>query len=90
MNLDELLSEYAELELKLADPTVHANQTQARTFGRRYAELTPIITTYRELEGVQDDLGTARSWRPRTTPSPRRPRSSRPGSPSWKRSSGTC
>jgi peptide chain release factor 1 len=60
VNLDELLSEYAELELKLADPTVHANQAQARTFGRRYAELTPIITTYRELEGVQDDLGTAR------------------------------
>ncbi|MDP9846198.1 peptide chain release factor 1 [Streptosporangium lutulentum] len=60
MNLDELLSEYAELELKLADPTVHANQAQARTFGRRYAELTPIITTYRELEGTRDDLGTAR------------------------------
>ncbi|MGJ6962439.1 peptide chain release factor 1 [Streptosporangium sp. G11] len=60
MNLDELLSEYAELELKLADPSVHADQKQARTFGRRYAELTPIVTTYRELEGVQSDLGTAR------------------------------
>ncbi|MEU3164194.1 peptide chain release factor 1 [Streptosporangium sp. NPDC006930] len=60
MNLDELLSEYAELELKLADPSVHADQKQARTFGRRYAELTPIIATYRELEGVRSDLGTAR------------------------------
>jgi peptide chain release factor 1 len=60
VNLDELLSEYAELELKLADPSVHADQKQARTFGRRYAELTPIINTYRELEGVQADLGTAR------------------------------
>ncbi|MER5318561.1 peptide chain release factor 1 [Streptosporangium roseum] len=60
MNLDELLSEYAELELKLADPAVHAHPAQARTFGRRYAELTPIITTYRELEGVQSDLDTAR------------------------------
>lgn len=60
MNLDELLSEYAELELKLADPSVHADQKQARTFGRRYAELTPIVNTYRELEGVQADLGTAR------------------------------
>ncbi|WP_030906630.1 peptide chain release factor 1 [Streptosporangium amethystogenes] len=60
MNLDELLSEYAELELKLADPSVHADQKQARTFGRRYAELTPIINTYRELQGVQADLGTAR------------------------------
>ncbi|MEU4829120.1 peptide chain release factor 1 [Streptosporangium sp. NPDC023615] len=60
MNLDELLSEYAELELKLADPSVHADQKQARTFGRRYAELTPIIGAYRELEGVLSDLGTAR------------------------------
>ncbi|MEU0519616.1 peptide chain release factor 1 [Streptosporangium sp. NPDC006007] len=64
MNLDELLSEYAELELKLADPAVHANQGQARTFGRRYAELTPIVNTYRELEGVQSDLGTARELAP--------------------------
>ncbi|GAA2991095.1 peptide chain release factor 1 [Streptosporangium longisporum] len=60
MNLDELLSEYAELELKLADPSVHADQKQARTFGRRYAELTPIIGAYRELEGVRSDLGTAK------------------------------
>ncbi|MEU8378191.1 peptide chain release factor 1 [Streptosporangium sp. NPDC048865] len=60
MNLDELLSEYAELELKLADPSVHADQKQARAFGRRYAELTPIIAAYRELEGVRSDLETAR------------------------------
>jgi peptide chain release factor 1 len=60
VNLDELLSEYAELELKLGDPTVHAHPTQARTFGRRYAELTPVINTYRELEAVQSDLVTAR------------------------------
>lgn len=52
MNLDELLSEYAELELKLADPAVHANQGQARTFGRRYAELTPIVNTYRDRKSV--------------------------------------
>ncbi|MBB2909921.1 peptide chain release factor 1 [Streptosporangium becharense] len=60
MNLDELLSEYAELELKLADPSVHAQANQARTLGRRYAELTPIIAAYRELEGVRADLVTAR------------------------------
>ncbi|MFC4057417.1 peptide chain release factor 1 [Planomonospora corallina] len=60
MNLDELISEYAELELKLADPTVHAHPTQARTFGRRYSELTPVIATYRELEGVRSDLAAAR------------------------------
>jgi len=60
VNLDELLKEYAELEARLADPAVHADQKQARTLGRRYAELTPIVTTYRELESVRDDLATAR------------------------------
>ncbi|MEV5408302.1 peptide chain release factor 1 [Thermopolyspora sp. NPDC052614] len=60
MNLDELLGEYAELEAKLADPSVHADQNQARTLGRRYATLTPIVTTYRELEGVREDLAAAK------------------------------
>ncbi|MFC4589218.1 peptide chain release factor 1 [Sphaerisporangium corydalis] len=60
MNLDELLGEYAELEHKLADPAVHADQNQARTLGKRYAQLTPIVSTYRELGGVRDDLEAAR------------------------------
>ncbi|MFI7046061.1 peptide chain release factor 1 [Streptosporangium sandarakinum] len=60
MNIDELLSEYAELELKLADPAVHASPTQARTLSRRYAELTPIVAVSRELESLQEDLATAR------------------------------
>ncbi|WP_405145212.1 peptide chain release factor 1 [Sphaerisporangium sp. NBC_01403] len=60
MNLDELLNEYAELEQKLADPAVHADQNQARTLGKRYAQLTPIVSTYRELEGVRDDLQAAK------------------------------
>ncbi|GII75135.1 peptide chain release factor 1 [Sphaerisporangium rufum] len=64
MNLDELLAEHAELELKLADPAVHADQNLARTLGRRYAELTPIITAYRELEGVREDLQAARELAP--------------------------
>ncbi|RCG30901.1 peptide chain release factor 1 [Sphaerisporangium album] len=60
MNLEELLAEYAELELKLADPSVHADQNRARTLGKRYAQLTPIVTVYRELDGVRDDLEAAR------------------------------
>ncbi|MCC5574112.1 MULTISPECIES: peptide chain release factor 1 [Microtetraspora] len=60
MNLDEIISEYADLELKLADPSVHADQAKARTYGKRYATLTPIVTTYRELEGVREDLAAAR------------------------------
>ena len=44
------LSEYAELERELADPAVHSDQEQARTLGRRYAELTPIVHAYREWQ----------------------------------------
>ncbi|MBO4272421.1 MULTISPECIES: peptide chain release factor 1 [Microbispora] len=60
MNLDEIMSEYADLELRLADPAVHADQSRARTYGKRYSQLTPIVTTYRELEGVREDLAAAR------------------------------
>lgn len=60
MNLDEIISEYADLELKLADPAVHADQNKARTYGKRYASLTPVVTTYRELLSVREDLTAAR------------------------------
>ncbi|MEV4889323.1 peptide chain release factor 1 [Nonomuraea sp. NPDC055795] len=60
MNLDELLKEYAGLETQLADPAVHADQSKARTLGKRYRHLTPIVGTYRELESVRDDLSAAK------------------------------
>jgi peptide chain release factor 1 len=56
----DLVSEHAELEHALADPGVHADQDKARTLGRRYAELTPIVNTYREWQQAGDDLITAR------------------------------
>ncbi|MER6505603.1 peptide chain release factor 1 [Nonomuraea sp. NPDC001636] len=60
MNLDELLKEYSELELQLADPAVHADQNKARTLGRRYSQLTPIVSTYRELDAAREDLTAAK------------------------------
>ncbi|MFI0351348.1 peptide chain release factor 1 [Actinomadura sp. 9N407] len=60
MNLDELISEYAEIEGRLADPAVHADQTLARRLGKRYAELRPVVETYRELAVTTGDLATAR------------------------------
>ncbi|HEX6472608.1 MAG TPA: peptide chain release factor 1 [Streptosporangiaceae bacterium] len=60
MNLDDLISEYNEIEQRLGDPAVHADQQRARTLGRRYAELRPIVETYRELRQTDDDLVTAR------------------------------
>lgn len=55
----ELSAEYSDLELKLADPAVHADQSVARRFGRRYAELRPIITAYREWVTLADDVVAA-------------------------------
>ncbi|MFC6093314.1 peptide chain release factor 1 [Saccharothrix lopnurensis] len=62
MTLDALLAEHAELEVMLADPSVHADQAGARRLGKRYAELTPIVRTARELERVRSDLETAREF----------------------------
>jgi peptide chain release factor 1 len=59
-SLSALLAEHAELERKLADPSVHADQALARRLGRRYAELSQIAETARQLEATQGDLATAR------------------------------
>ncbi|MBO2448185.1 peptide chain release factor 1 [Actinomadura barringtoniae] len=59
MNLDDLISEYGDLEGRLADPAVHADQALARKLGKRYAELRPIVETYRELGSTEDDLSAA-------------------------------
>jgi peptide chain release factor 1 len=59
-SLDSLLAEYDELEKKLADPSVHADQAGARKLGKRYAQLGPIVQTSRQIEQVKSDLGAAR------------------------------
>jgi peptide chain release factor 1 len=58
--LGTLLEEYAELERRLADPAVHADQAAARRVGRRFAELTPIHKTAAELDQARADLVAAR------------------------------
>ena len=55
-----LLDEYAELEKRLADPAIHADQGTARRVGRRYAELVPLHKAAAELEQARADLAAAR------------------------------
>ena len=50
-----LVAEHAELEIRLADPAVHADQSAARDLGKRYAELGPVVETARELESARAD-----------------------------------
>ena len=47
-SVEALAAEYADLEERLADPSVHADQATARRLGRRYSELRPVVATYRE------------------------------------------
>ena len=58
--LSALLEEYAELEKRLADPGIHADQNTARRVGRRYAELVPVAKAAGELEEARADLVAAR------------------------------
>src|SRR5205814_6240268 len=58
--LTALLDEYAELEARLADPAIHADQVAARRAGRRFAELTPIARAAAELRQLRGDIAAAR------------------------------
>jgi peptide chain release factor 1 len=58
--IDDLLAEHALLEEKLADPSVHEDQGQARELGRRYAELGPIVAAVHERDRLRGDLQAAK------------------------------
>ncbi len=58
--LEEMLAEHADLERRLADPKVHADQNTARSLGRRYAQLGPVVETARALHEAGDNLDAAR------------------------------
>jgi len=58
--VEELIGEQADLEKRLADPAVHADQAEARKLNKRYAELTPIVGTYQAWKQSGDDVETAR------------------------------
>ncbi|WBB66705.1 peptide chain release factor 1 [Micromonospora sp. WMMD812] len=58
--LAALLDEYADLEKRLADPAIHADQATARRVGRRYAELVPLHKAADELAQARADLAAAR------------------------------
>ena len=58
--VEGLAAEYADLERRLADPAVHADQATARRLGRRYAELGPVVAAYRQWRVTTGDLQAAR------------------------------
>ena len=46
--VSQLADEHAELEAKLADPSVHSDQSLARKLGQRYAELSSVLRAHEE------------------------------------------
>lgn len=58
--VDSMLTEYSEIEAKLADPSIHADQAKARQLGRRYAELGQVVSSYRAWNSATEDLEAAR------------------------------
>ena len=61
---EALLAEHAELEERLADPQVHADQALARRLNQRYAELAAVVRTYREWQQTQENIEAAHELAP--------------------------
>ena len=51
--------EFAELEASLSDPAIHADQNKARSLGRRYAQLRPVVGAYRTWRSLTADVQAA-------------------------------
>jgi peptide chain release factor 1 len=58
--LSMLLAEYADLEKRMEDPSIHADQALVRRVGRRFAELAPLNSAHVELESARADLAAAK------------------------------
>ena len=56
----EMVREYAELEAKMADPSIHEDQNNARNLGRRYAQLGPVVAGFKAWKSAEDDLAAGK------------------------------
>ncbi len=52
---------YNELERLMADPVVAADYVQVAEYAQERAELEPVVSAYRQLERVQEELAEART-----------------------------
>jgi peptide chain release factor 1 len=58
--VEALVAEHAALEGRLAEPETHADQRLAKQLNQRYAELSSIVSVYRQWQQLGEDLGAAR------------------------------
>ena len=57
--LDQIAERFEEITILMADPEVQGEQNQFRDLGREYAQLEPIVLTYREYVSAEQDIATA-------------------------------
>ncbi len=57
--LQQTLQEYADLEQRLADPTLYDDPASARRLTRRHAQLGPVVAAARRVSSLQEDLAAA-------------------------------
>jgi peptide chain release factor 1 len=57
--VDDLLAEHGEIEQRLADPSIHADQGLAKRLNQRYAELSAIVRAYADWQRLGGDLEAA-------------------------------
>ncbi|MFT0212378.1 peptide chain release factor 1 [Pseudomonas sp. F1_0610] len=57
--LETLEDRYEELTAMLGDAQVISDQNQFRDCSREYAEVEPVVMTFRQWKGAQDDLESA-------------------------------
>ena len=55
----EMVREYQELEVAMADPAIHDDQGKARQLGRRYAQLGPVVAGFNAWKSAADYLQAA-------------------------------
>ncbi len=55
----DLAAELVQIEGQLSDPTLHQDQNKAREVGRRFAQIKPIVETWRQWQQVSEDIEAA-------------------------------
>ena len=58
--VESLVTEHQELEKRLAEPGIHADQGLAKKLNQRYAELSAILRAYADWQHLVEDIEAAR------------------------------
>jgi len=61
-SVDALAEEYAELQVKLGDPAVHADAGLSKKLNRRFAQLSKIMAAHERLTALREDLSAAQEF----------------------------